>query len=59
MPHVIARYLSDEGGASAVEYGLVVTLIAVAIIGVLSTVGLNLVEKANEVAEAIRDAGSL
>ena len=53
MTRVIFRFLADETGASAVEYGLVVTLIAVAIVGVLSTIGTNLVAKASEVADAL------
>ncbi|MGH6923421.1 MAG: Flp family type IVb pilin [Propylenella sp.] len=58
MQRLIHSYAADETGASAVEYGLVATLIAVAIIGVLSTLGVNLVGKMNEVVDAIRDAGT-
>ena len=39
-PSITARltgFLADEGGASAVEYGLLVALISVAIIGALVT----------------------
>jgi pilus assembly protein Flp/PilA len=54
----IHRYAADEAGATAIEYGLVAALIAVAIIGAITTIGVNLVEKANEVAEAIGEAGS-
>ena len=53
MPHLIERYAADENGASAIEYGLVASLIAVAIIGVLSTVGINLRNKAMLVADAL------
>lgn len=58
MLRLIRRYAADETGASAVEYGLVATLIAVAIIGAMTTLGLNLVDKANEIAEAIFEAGT-
>ena len=58
MSRLIHRYAADQSGASAVEYGLVVSLIAVAIIGVLGTLGINLRDKANEIAEAIGRAGS-
>ena len=58
MQRLIARYAADEGGASAVEYALVVTLIAVAIVGVLSTLGVNLANNAGEVADAILEAGT-
>jgi len=35
----IIRFLKDEEGASAVEYGLIVGLIAVAVVVVLGTMG--------------------
>lgn len=34
-----ARFLKDESGATAIEYGLIAALIAVAIIGAVTTVG--------------------
>jgi pilus assembly protein Flp/PilA len=58
MLRLIILYASDETGASAVEYGLVATLIAVAIIGAMTTLGLNLVARANDIAEAIFEAGT-
>jgi pilus assembly protein Flp/PilA len=33
------RFLKSEEGATAIEYGLIASLIAVAIVGVLLTVG--------------------
>ena len=57
MARLMLRYLVDDGGAAAIEYGLVVSLIAVAIIGVLGTLGLNLRDKANEIADAVGEAG--
>jgi pilus assembly protein Flp/PilA len=57
MVGFLVRYAGDESGASAIEYGLIVSLIAVAIVGVLGTLGMNLRDKANEIAEAIGDAG--
>ena len=38
----IQNFLRDEEGATAVEYGLIVGLIAVLIVGVLTTTGTNL-----------------
>ena len=35
----INKFLREEEGASAVEYGLIVGLIAVVIVGVLTTTG--------------------
>ncbi len=57
MQHLM-RYATDETGASAVEYGLVAAMISVAIIGVLATIGLNLADKASEIADAILLAGT-
>jgi pilus assembly protein Flp/PilA len=36
------RFIADESGATAIEYGLIVALIAVVIIGAVTTVGSNL-----------------
>jgi pilus assembly protein Flp/PilA len=36
------KLLRDESGATAIEYGLIAALIAVAIIGAATTVGTNL-----------------
>jgi pilus assembly protein Flp/PilA len=38
----IKKFFQDESGASAVEYGLLVALIAVAIIGAVTTLGTKL-----------------
>ena len=35
----ITRFLKNEEGATAIEYGLIASLIAVAIVGVLLTLG--------------------
>jgi pilus assembly protein Flp/PilA len=36
------RFFRDESGATAIEYGLIVALIAVVIIGAVTTLGKNL-----------------
>jgi len=38
----LSRLISDERGATAIEYGLIAALIAVAAVSVMSTVGSNL-----------------
>ena len=38
----IKRFLSDESGATAIEYGMIAALIAVAIIATLQTIGTKL-----------------
>ncbi len=42
MSNVIKRFLRDESGATAIEYGLIVALIAVVIIAAVTTVGTQL-----------------
>jgi pilus assembly protein Flp/PilA len=42
MKNLIARFVKDESGATAIEYGLIAAGISVAIITAVSTVGKNL-----------------
>lgn len=42
MTQFFNRFAKDESGATAIEYGLIAALIAVVIIGALSTIGTNL-----------------
>lgn len=37
MKNLFARFAKDESGATAIEYGLIAGLVAVAIIGILTT----------------------
>jgi pilus assembly protein Flp/PilA len=42
MLNLISRLVRDENGVTAIEYGLITALIAVAAITVMGTVGTNL-----------------
>jgi pilus assembly protein Flp/PilA len=42
MRAFFSRFANDESGATAIEYGLIVALIAVVIIGAVTTLGANL-----------------
>ena len=42
MKNLIARFVKDESGATAIEYGLIAALIAVAAIAAFQLVGTNL-----------------
>ena len=42
MSKLISRFVRDESGATAIEYGLIAALIAVVIITALTTVGTTL-----------------
>ena len=39
MKTLFSRFVSDESGATAIEYGLIAALVAVAIITALTTLG--------------------
>jgi pilus assembly protein Flp/PilA len=41
MQNLFARFVKDESGATAIEYGLIASLISVAIISAASTLGKN------------------
>ncbi len=45
MNKLFAKFLSDESGATAIEYGLIAAGIALAIIAVVNGLGSNLNEK--------------
>jgi pilus assembly protein Flp/PilA len=42
MKNLIARFVKDESGATAIEYGLIAAGIALAIIAVVNSLGTNL-----------------
>jgi pilus assembly protein Flp/PilA len=50
---MFARFLKDESGATAIEYGLIAALIAVAIIGGVTALGTNAGNTFNTVAGEI------
>ena len=52
------RFLADESGATAIEYGIIAAMISVAIIGVLTAIGINLRGKMEDIIEAIANAGN-
>lgn len=50
---MIARFIQDENGATAIEYGLIASLIAVVIITAVGTLGQNLSNTFSDVAQHI------
>lgn len=42
MSQFATRFLKDESGATAIEYGLIAALIAVVLVGALTALGANL-----------------
>ena len=58
MSHLLSRFVRDESGATAIEYGLIAALIAVVIIGALTLVGSNLSGTFNSVATKLGPAAT-
>lgn len=52
--NVITRFLKDQSGATAIEYGLIAGLIAVAVIGAITTIGTSLTTKFTAVSDALK-----
>jgi pilus assembly protein Flp/PilA len=53
MSKYVTRFMKDESGATAIEYGLIVALIAVVIITAVTAVGTNLSAKFSSVGSTI------
>jgi pilus assembly protein Flp/PilA len=49
MKNLIARFVKDESGATAIEYGLIAAGISLAIIAVVNGIGTNLNTKFSSV----------
>jgi len=56
MQKLVTRFIKDESGATAIEYGLIAALIGVAIIVGARTLGTELNAKFDEVATAVNAA---
>ncbi len=54
MKKIFARFVRDENGATAIEYGLISALIAVVVITALTSIGTNLKADFTSVATALR-----
>jgi pilus assembly protein Flp/PilA len=53
----IGKFLRDESGATAVEYGIIIALIAGAIVGVLTVLGTDLSGLFNRISGRVAGAG--
>jgi len=53
IPRLLRRFSRDKCGATSIEYGLIATLVSIAIISSVSMVGCNLNQKFTVVAEAL------
>ena len=57
MMKLLTKFRRDEEGATAIEYGLIAALIAIALITALNTLGGSLSDKFGEVSTAVDEAG--
>jgi len=53
MRHLFRRFINDQSGVTAIEYGLIASLIAVATIAAMSTLGTNLTTVFTQVAGSL------
>jgi pilus assembly protein Flp/PilA len=53
MSKFVSRFINDESGATAIEYGLIAALIAVVIISAVTALGTTIKTKLNAVVTAM------
>jgi pilus assembly protein Flp/PilA len=58
MKTIFNRFVKDESGATAIEYGLIAALVAVMIIGGLQIIGTQIQSAFNSVGQALTDANA-
>ena len=54
MPRILSKFLSDESGATAIEYGLIAAGISLAIIAVVNGVGSKLNTQFNAINSSLK-----
>ncbi|MDE5453569.1 Flp family type IVb pilin [Bradyrhizobium sp. CSA112] len=54
MKNLVSRFVKDESGATAIEYGLIAAGISIAIITVVNGLGTSLSTKFNEVSSSLK-----
>ena len=54
MKNILARFVKDQSGATAIEYGLIAALVSIAIIGGLTTLGGKLSSNFNNVSAQLK-----
>ena len=59
MTNIFSRFLKDESGATAIEYGLIAALIAVAVITAATALGTDLTDTFENVSAKLKTANGL
>ncbi|MBN9007716.1 MAG: Flp family type IVb pilin [Rhizobiales bacterium] len=57
MKNLVARFLKDESGATAIEYGLIAAGISLAIIAIVTSLGSTVSGKFNSINTQLGTAG--
>jgi pilus assembly protein Flp/PilA len=57
MKNLVSRFVNDESGATAIEYGLIAALVSVAIIAALGALGGSLESTFEGISAALGGAG--
>ncbi len=57
MQNLVTRFVNDESGATAIEYGLIAALISVASIGALQLLGTQLDSTFDSITSGLEEAG--
>ena len=57
MQNLVTRFVQDESGATAIEYGLIAALISVGIITALTLLGDELEATFNDITTGLESAG--
>lgn len=55
--NLVKKFINDESGATAIEYGLIAALIAVVIIGAVTLLGDSIKNQFTTIGTAISNAG--
>ena len=58
MTNFVKRFLKDESGATAIEYGLIAALISVTIITAVTSLGTKLGAKFTDMGNKVASAGT-
>ena len=56
MNSFFARFAKDESGVTAMEYGMIAALVAVAILTALGSVGTQLTDTFNKISDTLKTA---
>jgi pilus assembly protein Flp/PilA len=54
MKNLVSRFVKDESGATAIEYGLIAAGISIAIITVVNGLGTSLSTKFNDISSSLK-----